>query len=237
MTRRWMSPALLVPLLALGACEGLGPDSGNTRVVVSRLGAGGAAFSLSPTAVSLDRRDDDDDRDDDDRRGGNPGAVLALVEDLDVTVTAVQALPAQFLDRPDSGDLWETMTLSGPATVNLLALPDDADNALTLFEGDLPPGAYVRLRFLVSEINLTLAAPLELGGHSFPAGEPIEVALRDPWVRIPGAFFTVADDATSTVDVFFDPGATIGQLVVTNDGQLRFAPVILGNHWRSDRDD
>ena len=230
MTRNWLSSILLVPLLALAGCDLVGPDRGNTRIVVSSAGARGASFALSPTAVAADR-----DKDHDVQKGGSSGAVLALVEELAVTVTAVQALPAQFLDRPDSENYWETLTLSGPATVNLLSLPTDSSSGLTLVEGDLPPGAYVRIRLLVSEINLSLAAPLRLGGHTFPAGEPIEVSLRDPWVSIPGAFFTVADDGTSTVDVYFDSGETIGQLVVTSDGRLRFAPVMRGKYWREDQ--
>lgn len=227
MPRRWVTPVLLVPLLALSACDTLGPDRGNTRIVASRLGgAGGANQALIPTAPSADHGDDEG--------GKRPGAILALVEDLSVTVTAVQALPAQYLDRPNPERFWETMTLEAPATINLLTLPLDSLAGVELFDGDLPPGAYVRLRLLVSEIELTLAAPLTIGRHTFPAGEPISVALQDPWVRVPGAFFTVDDDETTTVQVFFDPGSTIGRLEVTPGGQLRFVPVMRGKFWRDD---
>ncbi len=226
MRRSWFTPALLVPLLALSSCDTLGPDRGNTRVVASRVTGTGASQALIPTAPSADRGGD--------RGGHSSGAVLALVEDLGVTITAVQALPAQYLDRPNPERYWETMTLAAPVTVNLLSLPTEDDGGLELFDGDLPPGAYVRLRLLVSEIEMTLGAPLTLGGHTFPAGEPLNVDLRDPWVRIPGAFFTVADDSTTTVDVFFDPAASIGQLVATPSGQLRFVPVMRGKHWHDD---
>jgi hypothetical protein len=227
MQRRWLTPALLVPLLALSSCDTLGPDRGNTRIVASRMSGTGANQALIPTGPVEHRGGDD---------GGerNRGALLALVEDLSVTVTAVQALPAQYLDRPNPERFWETMTLAAPVTVNLLTLPTEENGGVELFDGDLPPGAYVRLRLLVSEIAMTLAAPLTLGGHTFPAGEPLAVSLEDPWVRIPGAFFTVADDETTTVDVFFDPGSTIGRLVVTPDGQLRFVPVMRGKFWRDD---
>lgn len=225
MQRRWVSPVLLVPLLALSSCDTLGPDSGNTRIVASRVSGAAPSQTLIPTSPSADRGEDDD----------RPrGAILALVEDLDVTITAVQALPAQYLDRPNPERYWETMTLSAPVTVNLLSLPFEDDGGLELFDGDLEPGAYVRLRLLVSEIEMSLAAPLTIGRHTFPAGEPLQVSLADPWVRIPGAFFTVADDSTTTVDVFFDPATTIGRLVVTPDGQLRFVPVMRGKFWRDD---
>lgn len=235
MPKRWTSSILLVPLLALAsACDTLGPDRGNTRIVASRLSSS-ANLSLSPTAAAADRdEDDDDDRDGGDRWSGRPGAILALVEDLSVTVTAVQALPAQYLDRPNPEEFWETMTLDAPVTVNLLSLPFDSEGGVELFDGDLPPGAYVRLRMLVSEIEMTLAAPLTIGSHTFPAGEPLEVSLREPWVRIPGAFFTVDDDETETVNVYFDAGSTIGQLRVTPDGRLQFVPVVRGKYWRDD---
>ena len=70
---------------------------------------------------------------------------------------------------------------------------------------------------------------------SFHATFPnVLVDLRDPWVRIPGAFFTVADDTTTPLQVFVDAGSTIGQLVVTPNGQLQFVPVVRGKHWRDD---
>ena len=91
MARRWNAPILLLPLLAFAtACDTLGPDRGNTRIVASRLSAAAPNAALAPTAIVADRSGDDDDRE-----GSRSGAAtLALVEDLDVTVTAVQALPA-----------------------------------------------------------------------------------------------------------------------------------------------
>ena len=112
MRRRWFTPALLVPLLALSSCDTLGPDRGNTRIMASRVSGTGASQALIPTEAAASRDGEH-----------NPGAVLALVEDLSVTVTAVQALPAQFLDRPNPERFWETMTLAAPVTVNLLSLP------------------------------------------------------------------------------------------------------------------
>lgn len=225
MQRRWSSPVLLVPLLALASCDTLSPDGGNTRIVAARVSGAAPSQTLIPTAPSADHGHEGD---------RSRGAILALVEDLDVTITAVQALPAQFLDRPNPERYWETMTLSAPVTVNLLSLPFEDDGGVELFDGDLEPGAYVRLRLLVSEIEMSLAAPLTIGRHSFPAGEPLQVSLDDPWVRIPGAFFTVADDSTTTVNVFFDPATTIGRLEVAPNGQLRFVPVMRGKFWRDD---
>ena len=46
-----------------------------------------------------------------------------------------QLAPAEF---------WETMTLDAPVTINLLSLPYDSAGGVELFDGDLPPGAYVR---------------------------------------------------------------------------------------------
>lgn len=223
MALRRTLPLVVAAALALGACDLTGPDRGNTRVLASSLSVAGASRAVLPVAPLPDR----DDRD----RPENPSLALALVKDLEVTITAVQALPAQFLDRETEGS-WETLTLSTPARVNLFALPTDSLGGLELFDGDLPPGAYVRMRFLVSEITLTLAAPLRIGRHSFPADEEIEIRVRDPWVRVPGAYFTVSDDSTANVHVYFDPVASFGQLVVTPDGALALAPVINGRGRR-----
>ena len=45
-----------------------------------------------------------------------------------------------------------------------------------------------------------------------------------------------AAEAEVPIEESFDPEATIGQLVVTGDGRLRFAPVMRGNYWRQDDD-
>jgi hypothetical protein len=167
--------------------------------------------------------------------GHGGGAVLALVDDLAVTITAVQALPVAFIDGPhDDGD-WETLTFGAPVDVNLLSLPTDSAG-LEIVNGDLPPGAYVRLRFLVSEANLTLLAPLTLGGRTYPANEEISITFPNPWISIPGAFFTVDDVEGAVIHVVFDPASSLGQITVGQGGSLRLTPVFHGGDDDDDDD-
>jgi hypothetical protein len=232
---KYRGVALLGTFVALAGCEAIsGSDDGRTRIMLSQVGPsgpsnvsaleGGTGLSVMSTGPSASSGYG---------RGG--GAVLALVDDLSVTITAVQALPVAFIDRPhDDGD-WETLTFGAPVDVNLLSLPHDS-GGLEIVNGDLPPGAYVRLRFLVSEANLVLLAPLTLGDKTFPAFEDISISLPHPWVSVPGAFFTVDDVEGAVIQVEFDPGSSLGQLTVGPGGSLRLSPVFHGRGY-GDRDD
>ena len=197
----------------MSGCDSLLSPEPQTRIYLSQASAAGARLSISPSGI--------------DASGSSKGgAVLALVDSLNVTITAVQAMPARYLDSHESEQSWETLTLSEPATVDLLGLPSD-DQGLEVLSGDLAPGAYVRLRLLISEAELTLRAPLTLGRATFEAGEPIEVIIPDAWVRVPGAFFTVTEGEGAAVTIEFDPSVSLGQLTV-NDGRLRLTPVMRG---------
>lgn len=225
---------LLAPLglaLVLAGCDGAtGPDRSQTRVVLRQSVSSGASFSIGAVdAAAMDREGGGH---------GGRGAVLALVDSLNVTITALQAQPARFVDSPDDDDdsTWETMTFEAPATVDLLALPT-SEAGLEVARGDLEPGAYVRVRLLVSEANLTLRAPLTIGRHTFPANEPIPLRIPSPWVKVPGASFTVSEEEGGVIDVIFDPATSLGQLVVGGDGRLTLTPVMRGERWRSGDDD
>lgn len=206
--------ASFVAAAGLGGCDTiLGPD-GQTRIFFSQASSAGASFSVSPS----------------EHEGSTTpkgSAVLALVDGLEVTITAVQAQPARFIDAPESDQSWETLTLSSPATVDLLGLPSD-EKGLEILSGDLPPGAYVRIRLLVSEAKLTLRAPLTLGKHTYPANQPIPVEIPSAWVKVPGAFFTVTDSEGANVNIEFDPSVSLGQLTVSGSGNLILSPVMRG---------
>lgn len=212
-SRLYTLAAFLATTALVGCDNILGPD-GQTRILFSQGSSAGASLSVSPGDAG------------DVATGKSYGtAVLALVDKLEVTITAVQAQPARYIDMPESEQHWETLTLADPVTVDLLGLPT-SENGLEVISGDLAPGAYVRLRLLVSEAALTLRAPLTIGKETFEAAEPIEIDIPDAWVRVPGAFFTVTEEG-ATVSVEFDPSVSLGQLTM-REGRLRLTPVIRG---------
>lgn len=220
-SRRLMLAPLVFAVGFAGCDSAFGPES-ETRILMSQSSSAGASFSVSPAGGDVQM----------DRKGGGT-AVLALVESLDVTITAVQAQQAQFVDSPDRDEGWETLTFADPVTVDLLSLPT-AENGLEIVSGDLPPGPYVRLRFLVSEADLTLRAPLTVGRNTFPAGEPIDIHIPRAWVSVPGAVFTVTEEEGAIVQVEFDPSTSLGQLAVSENGRLSFTPVMRGSRWADD---
>lgn len=214
-----------LPLLAIamgvGGCDALtGSDSGNTTVLLSRGGSSGASFSIS-AAPGEDAQFS--------HGGGGGTANLALVEEFEVTITAVQALQAASLDMPDEEGGWRTLTLSSPLTIDLMSLPFEG-GGLEVLNGDLAAGPYVRLRFLVSEAHLVLASPLTLSGRTFPAGEEVELRILTPWVSVPGSYFVVDESDVAVIEVVFDPASSFGQVTVTQGDRLTLLPVFHGRH-------
>ena len=213
-SRRPTLGALLLALALAGCDAGTGPDRNQTRILLSQGSASSASFSI---AVSPDRDGDP----------GNGRAVIALVDSLDVTITAVQALPARYIDGPGEEHGWQTLTLAAPMTVDLFSLPSSGDG-IEIGRGELTPGTYVRLRFLVSEASLRLRAPLTIGRNTFAADTSHSLRIPSPWISVPGAYFTVAEGDGGVASVVFDPAASLGQLTVGAGGQLTLNPVLRG---------
>jgi len=215
--RRAILPVAAI-VLAVSGCDGItGSDSSRTRILLSQ-GSSGATFSVSASPEAEGEAA---------FQQGRGTATLALVRDLEVTITAVQALPAAYLDHPDENGGWKTLTLSSPVTVNLLSLPFEGDG-IEIINGDLVPGPYVRLRFLVSEANLTLHAPLTISGRTYPANEEIELRIPTPWISVPGSYFVVDEGEGGVIEVVFDPASSFGQITVTQGGRLTLLPVFRG---------
>jgi len=214
--RRAILPLAAVALTASGCDAITGSDNSRTRIVLSQGGSGGAAFSVNAAP-----------EDEASFSHGGGTATLALVQDLKVTITAVQALSAAFLDRSDEENGWRTLTLAAPVTVNLLSLPFEGEG-LEIINGDLAPGPYVRLRFLVSEASLVLLAPLTISGRTYAANEEIDLRIPTPWISIPGSYFVVEDGEGAVVEVVFDPASSFGQITVTQGGKLTLLPVFRG---------
>ena len=213
-SRRPTLAALLLATALAGCDAGTGPDRNQTRILLSQGSATSANFSVS---VTPDHESDP----------GNGRAVIALVDSLDVTITAVQALPVRFIDSPSDERSWETLTLAAPITVDLFSLPSSGEG-LEIGRGELAPGAYVRLRFLVSEASLRLRAPLTIGRNTFAADTSHALRIPSPWISVPGAYFTVAEGDGGEAQIVFDAAASLGQLTVGAGGQLTLNPVLRG---------
>jgi hypothetical protein len=221
---------VLIGAAALASCDqiaGPGVSDGQTTILLNQTAdAQIAAYAITDNttgAVAF-------------HGGPFSGAKAAMLESIDVTIVAVQAQPIDSLGEfPKKLNFsnWKTLTFETPITVDLLSLPADSTGGLVIASGDLPLGSYGRLRVLVSEAQVVLNEPLVIRGDTIPAGQPIDVMIPDPWIKVPGATFSVAETG-ATVAVQFDPETSFANLVITGSGRIQFTPVFRGHRWQHD---
>lgn len=217
MHRKYILP--LLAAAALGACgDGTGSNGrADVRVLLSQGGSASAGATLLASAslsgASADR------------------VSLSALDSLNVTITAVEALPPVSADTTasDSADVgrggWVTLTLPTPLNVNLLRLPSDTTGGLQLVRGTLLPGTYTRVRLVVSEGSVVFKQAATVGQATFAAGQ--RVALEVPSGKVKtAANFTVGADSASAVRLVFDPNATVRNVTVTGSGRIKINPVL-----------
>ncbi len=229
-------PALAV--LAMAACDqGTGPlpSKGLTTFSLSQTSGTGAVASV----ITLDDHD----------QGPGPhqnSVPLSDIKSINIVATGVAALPVGNDSLEDLG--WIKLLAPKPDDLDLLALPTTAANGLVVTRGNLPPGKYSHLRILFDTATITFAQtvtlshdnftrtfhadstyPLFIGGFGMPQDT---VSDRDDddanhfGIVVPATTFTVSKDTASTIDIVFNPGATVRRVLVTGHG-LRLAPVIV----------
>ena len=238
-----MRTTAFLPVLVLAAtvvaCDGTGTSPNgraNATFRLSQVGGGGAAASL----IALD------DRDGGGEHHGRRGLALSDIKSILIRFTGVAALP--ILETDTAGEIqWVTFHAAHPDEVNLLALPTDTAHALILQRGNLPSGTYGHLRLLFDQASITFANtvtlekddestrtffadstyPLFIGG--FPNDTIMTAKDADDanhfGIFLPHMTLTVGQDTASTVDLVFDPGATVKRVFVTGKG-IRLIPVI-----------
>ena len=231
-----------LPVLVLAAtvvaCDSTGTSPNgraNATFRLSQAGGGGAVASL----IALDEGDRGGDH------HGRRSLALTDIKSILIRFTGLAALP--ILDTDTAGEIqWVTFQAAHVVAVNLLALPTDTAHALILQRGTLPSGSYGHLRLLFDQASITFANtvtlqkgdstrtffadstyPLFIGG--FPNDTIMTAKDADDanhfGIFVRNMTLTVGKDTASTVDVVFDPGATVQRVFVTGKG-IRLVPVI-----------
>ncbi len=240
MLRRFTALVPALAVLAIAACDqGTGPSTarGLTTFAISQTNGTGAAASL----ITLD------DHDSVPGPGPHQNSVpLSDIKSIDILATGVAALPIGNDSLEDLG--WIKLLAPKPVLLDLLALPTNPDSGFVVMRGTLPPGKYGHLRILFDTATITFTQtvtlshdhftrtfhadstyPLFIGGFGMP---PDTVSDKDDddanhfGIVVPATTFTVTKDSTSTIDIVFNPGATVRRVLVTGHG-LRLAPAIV----------
>ncbi len=231
----------LVPMLALAAtvvaCDSTGTaprSGGNTSFRLSQVGSSGAAASL----VALD---------DHEGGGGHANRLnLADIRSIMIHFTGIAALPILANDDSAEEAQWVKLAAVHPMWINLLDLPTKPDSGLLVQRGTLPAGTFGHLRLLFDSSTITFAQtvqlqhgdqtktffadstyPLCIGGFN-SADSMTEKDADDAnhfGIVVPATTFTTKSDSASTIDVVFNPGATVQRVFLTGKC-LRMTPVI-----------
>lgn len=158
------------------------------------------------------------------------------VESLTVTVTGIQLLPhcdaaGTHTGNGQCSDLWVALTLDEPVTLDLLALPTEAESPIVLAAGSIPVGEYHMVRLFIDDATVVFAETFTVGRSSFAAGTAYTVEI--PSARNSGIkadIDLVVEDAGEgtggEVGLLFDPDATFRHVVATGNGRVLMPPVI-----------
>jgi hypothetical protein len=205
----------------VGACTDLGPrdrESVNvtmqqTEDVVAQAADGWYASVADGSVNAIDR-----------------DAVASLV----VQVSQIQFLPKTDEASADDDGGWISLPI-GPVTLDLMALPTESESPLVIASGDVPEGAYRRVRLFVDDATIRFTTPIDYGVGLGRKGFEADV---DYQVDIPSGAqtgiktdveFTVEADAQGNINdvhLLFDPAATFLNVTTTGNGKVMLAPVI-----------
>lgn len=172
----------------------------------------------------------------------------ALVRSLEITVNGIEVLPycedaGEHLGDGQCEDLWETLDLGDETfDLDLLALPSEDEDAISLGVGTVPVGEYHKIRLFVSRAEVTFLEDISVGQSTFLAFDAADEYIVDSaatWivhpVEIPSAQSTgikadidlvVEDGADGEVGLLFDAEATFRNVIATGSGRVKMPPVL-----------
>lgn len=213
--RNSMFVLAMLPFIGLAACgDSTGSSSGQARVYLSTSST--ASSTVEGPAANF---------------AANEMGVLTLsqIDSMFVRITAISAL-RQDADTAESSDGWVTIQLadSGGKRINLLKLPREGVDSITLARGDLKAGTYknVRLVFDSAAATITLKQDVTVGNFAFLKNTTYPLRIPSGVIKIPAASFKVSNDSLSGVNLVFDANTSVGTIVATGSGKLQMNPVL-----------
>jgi hypothetical protein len=165
-----------------------------------------------------------------------PAVVRQQVSSVEVTLTAVHALRIGASEEDESG--WVQIPIVPAQSIELLALPTTAGNAMVLPRGDLQAGSYRNIRLVVENATITFREPVTVGPRIWAAATPHPLRIPGPSetrLLIPTARFEIGpldgNDDLTVIDLVFNPGTSVQNIAATPNFIL-MAPVLLATPRR-----
>lgn len=202
----------LAAMVVLAACgDGTGPaGTGEARVVMSSTDGSASMVASSSSSDPVTAAQ----------------VTLDQVSSITVDVNRVEVLPAG-TDTTDGGP-WVSVSV----TTQTVDLMDLGASGVEIAAGEISAGDYRNVRFFFEDATITFSEEVTFGGgqnaETYAAGEahPLIIPSGDQTgVKVPGAEFTVEEDATGTVVVEFDPAASVQNVNLSARGVM-MAPVL-----------
>lgn len=160
---------------------------------------------------------------------GSAGAAISkdTVSTLVVRITRIEFLPKESEPREAEANVWISLELSAPVSLDLMNLPREGSSPLMIASGTVPVGNYGDVRFFTDSAAIRFKGPIDLGvGFRFEGNTTYQVTI--PSVAQTGiktdAEFTV--EADTDVNLLFSPTATFLNVTGTGTGSVILAPVI-----------
>ena len=198
---------LLLPAVALIGCDATGPGAGQARVFLSRDNVSAQALEGSDFVTA-------------------EGALtMAAIDSIWVTVTSVEVVPA----GNDSTSGWQSLKLdSGSVSrINLMALP--VADSTQLAQGELKEGKYGHIRLRINDsATIVLKQDVSVSGTTLPKGSyPLRIPSgQQTGLKIKTENFVMGNDSSKAVTLVFDAASSVGNVIVTGNGQFQMSPVL-----------
>ncbi|MEO5510048.1 MAG: DUF4382 domain-containing protein [Longimicrobiales bacterium] len=200
-----MVAVTLFAAVAAGCGDTSGPGTGDVRVYMNKASVTSAQTSgYSMAALML---------------GTIP---ITAVDSINVVLTSIEAVNVS----DSSGGVSISLQGAGTTSLNLMRLA--LSDSTLLARGTLPAGTYNNIRLRFSSASIRLNQQVTVGQAVYPAGTydlTVPSGLSSG-IKVQGASFTIANDASTSVTLTFDPTTTVGTIVATGSNKLMMSPVL-----------
>lgn len=205
----------LTAVFALTACEdGTGPaGTGEAQVILTSTDgtASSVATSVATSTPTVAR-----------------SATLDQVSSITVEVERVEVRPAG--SQSSAAGPWVSLDLT---TTTSLDLMDLGATGVEIAADDVEAGDYRGVRLFLGNATITFNEDVTFGSgpeeQTFAGGVAHDLIIPssgETGVKIPEASFTVEEDATGTVEITFDPAASVQNVNLSAEG-IMMAPVLV----------
>ncbi len=159
------------------------------------------------------------------------------VDSIVVTVEEVALLPMRHdsmgMHGPDGmmgpRHDWIVLQVVGGGRIDLMRLPVEGSQGITVAAGDAPPGEYERVRLVIASgeiwLNTTIVTPQ---GDTLLANTAIRVFFPSGGIMVAVEF--AVPEGGGDIPLVFDAAETFAHVLVTGDGRVIVTPVMRHRH-------